>query len=361
MNAATAAPLDLIIAQCDDQGQPDHINQTVRRVVLQATDVSAGFANPILVGDIWVLGGWFGGPGTGFVYRYPFLLPVYIYPLRINFPPVFLQAGKRYSISYVSTGDHRFCISDRWECMAVHQGCYWVNGSGGLYLWPSLTSPKSLRFMLHYCTWGQWQNNSNASGGGVRMELQLQPLQMAGGIAGIDVLADTIIPAATDLSYQIQLAGQWQPFSEDPNTPQLASLPPLLPFKIVFTGTTDLMPGINFSQSQVQLTGGEASTFHHISEPIAIAAACTHVKVVCKLISFDTTHHSCVASIHFGTTHANPDVVGDAVQTDGSIDRTWTFNQSIAALGSFYVEIDGSTDNAIPGRFIVASRVAYAD
>jgi hypothetical protein len=289
------------------------------------------------------------------------IIPVYIFPLRINFPPVFLQAGKRYSIHFISTADHRFCISDRWECLAVHQGCYYVNGAGGLYLWPSLTSPKSLRFALHYATWGQWQNNPNASGGSVRMELQLQPLQMAGGIAGIDILADTIIPPVCDLSYQIQLNGVWQPFSEDPDTPQLSSLPPLLPFKVVFTGTTDQMPGISLSQSQVQLTGGQANNFHHISEPIAIAAACTHIKIVAKLISFDTTHHSCVASIHFGTTHAMPDVVGDAVQTDGSIDRTWTFNQSIAALGSFYVEIDGTTDGAIPGRFIVASRVAYAD
>jgi hypothetical protein len=358
MNAPTEAPLTVLVAECDAQGNPDHINQTIRRVVLQASDVSIGFETPILIGDIW-LGQFF--PLSSFDIRTLTNLPVFIFPLRISFPPVFLQAGKRYSISFISTGDHRFCISDRWECFGIHQGCYWVNGSGGLYLWPSLTSPKTLRFLLHYATWGQWQNNPNASGGSVRMELQLQSLQMAGGIAGIDVLADTIIPAVTDLSYQIQLNGTWQPFSEDPDTPQLASLPPLLPFKAVFTGTTDLMPGISLTQSQVQLVGGQSNSFHHISQPIVIAAACTHVKVVCKLISFNTTHHSCVASIHFGTTHAMPDVVGDAVQTDGSIDRTWTFNQSIASQGSFYVEIDGTTDGAIPDRFIVASRIAYAD
>jgi hypothetical protein len=367
MNAATAAPLDVLIAGCDDQGQPDHINQTIRRVVLQASDVTNCFSTPFFVGDIWQ-GNFYGATyaqyvaGQGPLLAYlGIVIPVYIFPLRINFQPVFLQAGKRYSISFVSTGDHRFCISDRWECMAIHQGNYWVNGSGGLYLWPSLTSPKTLRFLLYYATWGQWQNNPSASGGGVRMELQLQPLQKAGGIAGIDVLADTIIPAVCDLSYQIQLNGVWQPFSEDPNTPQLASLPPLLPFKAVFTGTTDLMPGISFTQSQVTLTGGMSNNFHHISQPISIAGACTHVKVVAKLMAFDTTHHSCVCSIHFGTTHAQPDIVGDAVQSDGSIDRTWTFNQSIAALGSFYVEFDGTTDGAIPGRFTVASRVAYAD
>jgi hypothetical protein len=368
MNLQTEAPLTILIAECDAQGNPDHINQTIRRVVLQATDIAAGFETPVLIGDIGItphgLTFWYAGSSiytTSIVSFWGAIIPVYIFPLRMNFPPVFLQAGKRYSIHFISTADHRFCISDRWECLAIHQGTYWVNGSGGLYLWPSLTSPKSLRFALHYATWGQWQNNPNASGGSVRMELQLQPLQMAGGIAGIDVLADTIIPAVTDLSYQIQLNGTWQPFSEDPDTPQLASLPPLLPFKAVFTGTTDQMPGISLTQSQVQLTGGQTNSFHHISQPIAIAAACTHVKVVAKLISFNTTHHSCVASIHFGTTHAMPDVVGDAVQTDGSIDRTWTFNQSIAAQGSFYVEIDGTTDGAIPDRFIVASRVAYAD
>jgi hypothetical protein len=378
MNVATAAPLTVLISQCDDQGQPDHLNQTIRRVVMQATDVTAGFTTPIQIGDIGItphgLVDYFPGVTTKTLpipwggpieMLYPGwwaqVIPVYIFPLRISFPPVFLQAGKRYSIHFVSTGDHRFCISDRWECLGIHQGGYWVNGSGGLYLWPSLTSPKSLRFALHYATWGQWQGNANASGGGIRMELQLQPLQMAGGIGGIDVLADTIIPPVCDLSYQIQLAGQWQPFSEDPNTPQLSSLPPLLPFKAVFTGTTDLMPGISLTKSQVTLTGGQSNNFHHISQPITIAAACTHIKVVGHLIGLDTSHHTCVCSIHFGTTHAMPDVVGDAAQADGSISRTWTFNQSIAALGSFYVEMDGTTDGAIPDRFIVASRVAYAD
>jgi hypothetical protein len=361
MMAPNAVPLTVIVAGTTDQGEPDHLNQTIRQVVMQGPDVTACFANPILVGDIWALG----VTPRGTIRRYPFLVPVYVFPLRVNFPPVFLEAGKRYSISFLSpTGDHRFSISDRWECLGIHQGAYWVNGSGGLYLWPSLTTPKSLRFMLHYATWGQWQDNTNASGGGVHMEIQLQPLQMTGGIGGIDVLADTIVPPATDLSYQIQVNGQWYPFEEEisPTIPSpLASLPPLVPFKAVFTGTTDVMPGINLAQqSQVQLTGGQASSFHHISQPITLGSACTHVKVIAKILDFDSNHHSCKCSIHFGTTHDILPTVTDVTNEDGSLDRSWVFTDSIASGGQFYVEIDGTTDNAVPGRFTVAQQITYA-
>jgi hypothetical protein len=369
-------PLNLIIAGTTDQGQPDHTHQTVRRVVLDGDDVRACYDTPIQIGDIGVTPGgiriWFPGVTTTTLpipwggpiqFFYPGwwaqVIPVYIFPLRINFPPVFLQAGKRYGLHFIGVDDHRFCISDRWECFNVHQGLYWINGANGLYLWPSATSPKSLRFVMHYAVWGQWQGNNQATGGAVQMELAMQPLQLPGGIGGVDILADSIIPAATDLSFQVQINGQWQPFTEDPNTPDLSSNPPLLPFKLVFSGTTDLMPAVSCVKSQVQLIGAPQNAFHHISLPITVGSNVSHIKVIAKLINFDSSRQTCSCAIHVDTTKYNFDTVSDDPATDGSINRTWVFNQSLVSGKSFYVETDG-TNSGVGDRFIVSQEIRYA-
>jgi hypothetical protein len=369
MMAQTIAPLNLIIAGTTEQGEPDHTNQTVRRVVLDGDDIRVCYDTPVLVGDIY------GGTFYSLDYfrniyadpvatilafgRAGIVIPVFIYPLRISFPPVFLAGGRRYGLHFIGVDDHRFCISDRWECLRGHQGDYWIANDLGLYRWPSATSPKSLRFALHYATWGQWQNNPQATGGGIRMEIQMQPLQLPGGIGGIDILADAIIPAVTDLSYQVQIAGKWQPFSEDPMTPDLSSNPPLLPFKIVCTGTTDLMPAFSCVKSQVILHGTPSNAFHHIALPITVGSAVAHIKVIAKLIGFDAARHTCVCSIHVDTTKYNYDTVTDDPSTDGSINRTWVFNQNLVAGKSFYVETDG-TNSGTGDRFIVAQEIRYA-
>jgi hypothetical protein len=359
-----AQPMDLLISGVQSDGTPDHLQQTIRRISLDGPGVQACFDAPIQVGDIEQVvsiprPGILGVLGFRTIQRVS--IPVYVYPLRITFPPVFLAAGERYGLHYLTTADHRFCISDQWDLFAVHQGHYWTSITGGLLqMWASTTNPKSLRFKLHYCTWGQWQGNNSGVGGSVRAEIQLQSLQLAGGISGIDVLADAIEPAATDLSYQIQVNGAWQKFDYDPNTPDLSTNPALLPFKIVFTGTTDLMPGVSLTQSQVQVHGVRSNSFHHISKAIILGSSATHVKVTAKLLSFVSAHHTCVCSIHFSTTHATADVVADVTLDDGTLERTWTFNQSISSGGSgFYVEMDGTSDG-VGDRFIVAQEIRYA-
>jgi hypothetical protein len=356
MMSPLAQPLAVLIAGTQSDGTPDHLKQTIRRITLDGPGVQACFDNPVLIGDIETIRTFQVGIFTKtFIKTGP---PIYVYPCRINFPPVFLESGKRYGLHFLTTYDHRFCISDQWDLFAVHQGAYWVSGSTGLYLWPSTTNPKSLRFMLHYATWGQWQGNTQAAGGAVRAEVQMQPLQLAGGIGGIDILADAVEPPATDLSYQVQIGGNWQKFDADPNMPAFSGGPAILPFKIVFTGTTDLMPGVSLQQSQVTVHGVRSTVFHHISTFIPVASAITHIKVICKLYSFVTAHHTCTASLHYSTTHKPADVIVDMTLDDGSIERTWTFNTASIADG-FYVEIDGTTDG-VGDYYLVGQRIAYA-
>jgi hypothetical protein len=82
--------------------------------------------------------------------------------------------------------------------------------------WTRWKIPK-VAHQLWFATWGQWQGVSNGIGGTVNVTIQMQPLQLAGGI----------VPAATQLSYQVQIAGAWYQFDAGPNQPNLSTNPAL--------------------------------------------------------------------------------------------------------------------------------------
>jgi hypothetical protein len=190
--------------------------------------------------------------------------------------------------------------------------------------------------------------------------VQLQPLQLAGGIAAIDVLADHIIPPATDLSYAIQLSGKWIPFAGDPDNPTpLGAGTPLLPFEVIFTGTTDLMPGVSLVNSQVTLTGPPINNFHHISTNIPRGgASAVGVKVLGNVTGYNSAHHSLTGSIHYGTTHMVPSNSSNVVLADGVTTQfTWTFNQT--GITAYQVELDGTTDGT-GDNFAVSQRSAFS-
>lgn len=344
-------PLSLVITGCFEDGTPDHEGQTLRRLELDGDAVAASYDTPIRVGDIIegavvvVLVVW-----SRFYRR----VPLYVYPLRLSFPPVFLRAGQRVAFHLHSTYDHHFSVSENDECFQVHQGHFWHSNGSALAMWT--VGHKTLRFMAHYCTWGRWGEQSSPAGG-LRYEINMQPLQLAGGIAGIDVLAEAVVPAATDLSYEVQVGGTWVPFAPDPDAPSFSGNAALLPFRVVFTGTTELMPGLSLEQSEVTLTGPDATEFHHYSTEIELGTPSDNIKVIGKVHNFVEDNHNLDCSIHYDSTHHPADAFGDEITADGTLVRTWTFNTSSVDL--FRVELHGETDGTIE-NFFVAQRIAYA-
>lgn len=356
-------PLTLVIAGTNEQGEPNHVNHTIARVVLDGAALQAASLTAVHVGDVagalyWGLWGITGGqentPTWGWTAPAP--TPLYVYPVRIDIPPTFLAAGQRYGLHLISTYDHGLAICDLFDAYQVHQGHYWTSHDTGLVLWPGNITPRSLRFKLHFATWARWAGQPT-NGGGLRYEINLEPLQLAGGIGGIEVLAEHIIPPCTDVSYQVQIAGVWTPLSADPTGPNLAGNPALLPFRVVMTGTTDLMPGISLTPSEVTLHRNRSNTFHHISKSITLGGASTHIKVIAKILHFVTAHHTCVASLHYGATHKMADVIEDAILPTGELQRTWTFNT--ASITAVVVEIDGTTDG-VGDNFVVAQEIRFA-
>jgi hypothetical protein len=348
-------PLTLVISGCTLDGEPDHENHTLRRIVLDGPGVRTCYEQPIHAGDIIVeevITTIDTKGGEQYIREYVTYqeIPTYIWPVRVNFPPVFLSAGQRYAFHVHSTFDHEFSFCDHDEAFQVCQGHFWFHDGSRFRAW--LSGPRTMRFRLHFATWGRW-GGQQSPGGQLRYEVNLQPLQLAGGIGAVDVLAEMIIPAATDLHYEVMIGGIWRPFEQDSGA--LSGNDALLPFRVVMVGTTDLMPGVSLTNSEVELTKAAAPTFHHISKAITTVAT-TKPRIILKLLNFDDVHHDCTPKVFIG---AGPGVTGtvvDEMMDDGTLVRTANF--TTASTTSFRVTIDGATDGTIP-NFVVGERIAF--
>lgn len=376
--------LTLVISGTLDDGTPDHGNHTLRRVILAPTDVTTCIGAPFIAGDILYQTSFvpqtdptlqvgsmtpqgevlsqtlvytpgqegFFGP---FAVLTTYGIPAYVTPIRINFEPIFLHAGQRVAIHVHSTFEYIFSfVDDDDSPFQVHQGRFWFFDGTKLAMWTS--SPRSLRFFAHYATWGRWGQQSSP-GGQLSVNVNLQPLQLAGGIGAVDVLANHIIPAACDLHYEVQIGGNWLPFAQDVAFPDGSSA--LIPFRVVMTGTTDLMPAFSITNSEVSLTQAASNSFHHISTDVVLGSPTTSVKVVLQLQNYIEAHHDCNISLHYGATHNTTPTGGavDVMQDDGSIMRTAIFTTS--SQSDYIIEIDGAWDGT-GAPYHVSERITYA-
>ena len=247
---------------------------------------------------------------------------------KIPIPPTFLEAGQRYSIVIVTSADHYHAMCA--NAMPVLLGDFFHSGDGG-HIFD--TRGRLMKLNLYFAKF-------NAT----RVEVQLQPLQLAGGISSVEVLSEHVIPAATEIDFEVQIGGNWHAFAEGDMSPDFSTNPALLPFRMVMRGTADLMPGISITPSEVTLSSHK-NTFRHISQPVTLGSPTTHVKMMAVLAGFVAANHTCTATlIATGGANELPDVVGDLTLADGTIQRTFTFNT--ASLTTFKVQIDGATNGA---------------
>jgi hypothetical protein len=391
-------PLTLLIYRCDDQGVPDH-QQCIAQLDLDAAGVQACYSNPVQLGDLVApaqltpaLQSWFqagyrpgdligtttGSEGARQYVSFGFVVvptsstfggeqvfniffpgfPVFAYPVRLTFSPVYLEAGKRYSFHLGSQSDHQFAVSIDPSCYSVHHGDFWEY-DGSAWFRVVTGGPRTLRFMLHYLVWGQYGQNTPT--GQLRYDVEMQPLSLTGGIQSVDILAEHIIPSATDLSYALFLNNQWQPFDSNPNNPTpLNSSVQLARLKIVFTGTTDLMPGVSLTNSQVKLTGTTQNQFYHISTNVARGSpTVTGLQVITNSTNFVPAHHTLNCFIHTtarqtATTIPPPVLLSDGVTTQ----HVWQFTTGVTSVSNYQVELSGGTDGT-GDNFVVNQRSAY--
>ncbi|WP_409560192.1 hypothetical protein [Hyphomicrobium sp. MC8b] len=263
-----------------------------------------------------------------------------LYPAQtlVDVPPTYLKAGTRYALVITTNANH-------WIAMAsgnsYAQGTFFYSTDGAFYQ-GDLT--KDAMITLNF-----------ASFDNPRVVITMQPLQLDGGIAAIDINADMIVSAACQLVFEVQVNGNWIPLSSV-NTQALIGLPPLLPLRAVFVGTSDIMPGLKLAGSQV-LVSRPRTVFKHISTE-CVRVSTTTVRIQVRYENWNTANHTIACSLLVGAafdTVETADVTETVVESDYAIHRTYTFNLA-AAHDSFKIVFDGTTSSALD-VFHVSERV----
>ena len=262
---------------------------------------------------------------------------------RVEVVPTFLKAGKRYAVVLTSNANHRIGMASGENYL---DGTFFYS-TDGAYFQGDLT--KDLLLEL----WG-------ARFIAPQVTVELDALNLDGGIRNIDLLAGSVVPASTKLVFEVQPGGSgaWVPLTVDDLT-AFNSTPPLCRFRARFVGTKDIMPGLMLTGSEWRLSRPKTA-FTHISTEQTLGAAADTIVVKFTLEDFDDTPHDFDCRLRVGGAWETPDVTEEIVlnAADKRIMRTYTFNLD-DATESFRIEAKGSTNSA-GNTFHVAERVHYA-
>jgi hypothetical protein len=248
--------------------------------------------------------------------------------------PVYLQAGKRYGIAVISTGNHSIATTDG---TSFPSGMFF-----GLVGGTEIADPtKHIWAEFNACKFRQTVTT-----------IQLQPLQLAGGITSIDILSGAIAPGSTQLTYQVQVAGQWISLAAA-NTGALnagGNLPPLLPFRAVFSGTPDVMPCLDLLNSNVHVSRPRINYVHlWPKNGRTPPAATSQIRLTERYESFDANFHTTQRRLLTGASFATetaPSSTTDVTTADGALERTYVWNL-VAAVTAFQFKGLGNTTTAL--------------
>lgn len=257
--------------------------------------------------------------------------------------PTFLKAGRRYAIVIITAADHYVAVTN--SDNGIVQGTFFASTDGAFFAGNLV---EDMKMRLYFAKFDQ-----------TRVSVEMQSLQLSGGILNIDILQEAIIPGATRLDYEVQVNGAWVALAPYPTGPDLSGLPALLPFRVTFVGTTDLMPGIGLTGSQI-IVSRPKTAFKWASTLRTLGSSTTSVKVQVDLQSYVEANHDCTISLKTGIADAGSetaDVVADVTLPNGTIRRTATFNMT--AQTYYRVVIDGAAASAA-SLFHVAEIVEFA-
>lgn len=262
----------------------------------------------------------------------------------IPIEPTFLKGGERIGYFIVTQHPFRMGVTDaQTAALQGATGAYFYGMNGGVW---------NTRPDIHLI----WRD-STAVFPSAKVDIDLGPLQLAGGIQGIDILADTIRPGSTDLVYSVLINGTWRSLDEfDPGI--LTDLPVVAQFRATFIGTSDVMPGLRLTGSQVT-TSRLATAAKHVSTTKTLTPAAPKVVVKARLRGFQTAHHTIAFKIDRGPGNIEtPDTVASVNQPDGTVEMVATFN--LAASATAYQSIIEMGTDAAARPFVVAHAIEVA-
>lgn len=266
---------------------------------------------------------------------------------RVSVQPTFLKAGKRYAAVLTSNANHQIGLSTTFNYV---DGTFFYSTDGAYYQ-GDLTRDMIIEI---------WGAQFNAS----QVTIEFNPLNLDGGIRGVDILAGAIVPHSTDLIYEVQPSGSgaWIPLRPEDLT-AFAATPPLVKFRGRFVGTRDMMPGLTLAGSRVHISRPKVA-FKHVSTPITLASPSSSITVTYTVEGFLETPHdftvqfrSAGLTISPSTTVTKP--LSDLPNIPNRIERTFTFHP--AAATSTFTLIETGATNSAGSTFNVSEQVHYAE
>ncbi|TCS94120.1 hypothetical protein EDC36_12042 [Tepidimonas ignava] len=244
--------------------------------------------------------------------------------LRIPFTdPVMVESGRRYAIVLSSGAPHRVGFTDGTEytqgILLYRQDGQWLSEG---------SADRDLMMRLNFARFRS-----------PRTVIQMQPLQLAGGIADIDMLFDGVTPDPTSLVFEYQTGGVWRPITAD-RDPVFGGAA-ILPIRAVFIGTSDLMPAVRLTGSQVRVAR-TGTGFVHISTQRTLSYASSNIRVRLLLEDFDpAAGHTVACQILAGSTAINPSTTRDDIVDGRSRWREYRFAPA-TPLSSYRIRISGN-------------------
>ncbi|MCA1379387.1 hypothetical protein I6F34_00935 [Bradyrhizobium sp. BRP05] len=260
--------------------------------------------------------------------------------------PTFLQAGKRYALVITTAADHWVAVVPGQQ---FTQGTFFYVLDGAYAQGDAF---KDLWMRLYRCKFNQ-----------ARSVITLNPLQLSGGILAIDMIAGTIVPDGTTLSYEIQVGSTWYNLLDVDKymLGQGGTIPPLLPLRAVFMGSVDCMPAINLADSSVYVSRPDVYA-QHVTQTRTLPAASTQIRVIERYEGYDPIYHTksvkLLTGAGFGTQTAPSSTSTYVDPNDGATEVTYVFNLG-AAITQFRIltRLDTSTNQRV---FHVAWQKDYA-
>lgn len=243
---------------------------------------------------------------------------------KITLPePVYIEAGSRYAIVLSTGAAHRVGYTDGTE---YTQGTLFYGQDGQF---TQMEADRDLMLRLNFARFAN-----------PRTVIQFNSLQLAGGIGDIDLLYEGITPDGCELIWQYQIAGIW--YSMRSGTAEnLAALSNLIPLRAVFLGTTDLMPGIRTTDSQIVVARPD-DEFTHISTERTLASASDDIRVRLLLEDFSSTPHTVACQLIIDGTPVNPTSTFDEIVDGRSRWREYRFELG-SPESAYQIKITGST------------------
>lgn len=256
----------------------------------------------------------------------------------IDVPPVLLEAGKRYAIAVITQGDHRLATVSGND---YTQGTLFF-GTDGDYFTGDLT--RDLMFTFYGAQFRQ-----------PRVEVQLQPVSLAGGITDLGISAAQVVPKGCEIRYEVQVGGRWYALGDA--TMVLSAAPDLVPLRAVLLGTSDLAPGLVLAANAITASR-PATAMVHISALRTLGASSTQITVEAVAAAYDPAHHTLACELISGANTYTPSVTATEDEPGGGAKRfIWTFSIP-GGVSSYKIRLTGGRDATAP--FSVTERVDVA-